>query len=108
MTTEISREDVLIGRLRRKIERLIKQREFHKQKHEHYAKVIGMQPYIEKRYEQYQDRLKEYARIKDMEKRVKEQEILIGLLTGQKLQNYEIDNLYSKLIKEEYKKLNEK
>lgn len=105
---ELTKDQVTIGRLRRKIERLITQREYHKQQHTHYNKVIGMQPYIERRYEQYQDRLKEQSRIKDMEKRVKEQEILIGLLTGTKLQHYEIDALYSKLIKEEYRKLNEK
>ena len=105
-STRPSTSDVRIGRLLKKIEKLKNQRDHHQQKHAYYAKVISMQPYLESRYQRYEDRKAEQDRIKQLEKRVKEQEMLIRILAGEKVPNYEIDNLYSLLIKEEYRKLN--
>lgn len=102
-----STSEVREGRLLKKIEKLKKQRDHHKQKHEHYANVISMQPYLESRYKNYTDRLAEQERIKNLEKRIKEQEMLIRLLSGDNFPNYEIDRLYSLLIKEEYRKMND-
>jgi uncharacterized protein YifE (UPF0438 family) len=99
---------VIIGRLNKKIDRLKKQRDFHQQRHQHYAKVISLQPYIEKRWQGYEERIKELERVKQLDKRVKEQEMLIRILAGDKIANYEIDRLYSDMIKQEQKVRNEK
>ena len=99
---------VIIGRLNKKIDRLKRQRDFHQQRHQHYAKVISLQPYIEKRWQGYEERIKELERVKQLDKRVKEQEMLIRILAGDKIANYEIDRLYSDMIKQEQKVRNEK
>lgn len=75
-----STSDVRIGRLLKKIEKLKKQRDYHQQKHTYYAKVISMQPYLEKRYVGYEEAKIERQRIKDIEARNKEQAQLIKLL----------------------------
>ena len=75
-----STSEVREGRLLKKIEKLKNQRDHHKQKHEYYAKVISMQPYIEKRYVSYEDAKTERQRIKDLEARNKEQAQLIAAL----------------------------
>lgn len=105
--TPHSASDVREGRLRKKIAKLQQQRDYWKKWHDHYTKVISMQPYLETRYKNYTDRLAEQERIKNLEKRVKEQEMLIRLLSGDKFPNYEIDRLYSALIKDEYRKMND-
>ena len=103
-----STSDIRIGRLLKKIEKLKKQRDFHQQKHMHYAKVISLQPHLETRYDNYAERKLAQERVKAMEARVKEQETLIRiLLKDDPLRNYEIDRLYSDLIKEEYRKMND-
>jgi len=71
---------VKIGRLQKRIERLTKQRDFYKERYEHYAKVIELQPYIGKRYEDYQTRVQKEEINKRNAKAVKEQEKLIELL----------------------------
>ena len=103
-----SRDQVIIGRLRKKIKRLIKQREHHKQQHEHYATVISIQPHLESRYNRYTEYKEEQARAKEMEQRLKEQEMLIRLLTGEKVEKWKIDAMYSELIKKEHQRLNVK
>lgn len=95
------------GRLKKKIEKLKKQRDYWKKLHDHYANVISLQPFLETRYKRYEERIAEQNEKKHLTKRVKEQEILIRILTGDTLKNYEIDVLYSDLIKEEYKNMNE-
>lgn len=73
-------KDVKIGRLQRKIEKLTQQRDHYKQKHDYYANVISMQPYLERRWTSFEERRKEQERIKGLEARVKEQEQLIKIL----------------------------
>ncbi len=72
--------DVKIGRLQKRIDKLTKQRDYFKERLNHYEKVISMQPYIESRYTSYQDKLKERERVKELEHRVKEQALLIEKL----------------------------
>lgn len=99
--------DIKVGRLLKKIEKLKKQRDFHKARHEHYATVISLQPHLETRYKSYEERVRNQNEIEQMKRRVEEQEALIRiLLKDNPLCNYEITALYSALIKEEYKKLN--
>ncbi len=74
-------KDIRIGRLEKKIRKLTQQRDFHKKQHEHYAHVISMQPYIESRWDDYEERKRKREYYKGLEKRVKEQETLIHLLT---------------------------
>lgn len=73
---------VKIGRLQRKLEKTKQQRDHYKELYEHYANVISMHPYLERRWESYQEMVKERERIKQLEKRVKEQEQLIKLLNN--------------------------
>ena len=99
---------IKLGRKDKKIARLLKQRDYWKKQYEYYKKVISLQPYLETRWENYEKRKAEQEKNKQLENRVKEQEVLIRMLLGNDpLKNYEIDVLYSKLIKEEYKKINE-
>lgn len=101
--------DVIIGRLKKKIAKLQRARDFHKGKHEHYAKVISMQPYLEQRFNKYEERVADFNRNKSNEARLKEQEYLIRHLVGaDPLNRYEIDALYKQIIKDEYRKLNAK
>lgn len=79
--TRPSTSKIREGRLLKKIEKLRSQRDYHKQKHEYYAKVISMQPYLEKRYVSYEDAKIERQRVKDLEARNKEQAQLIAMLS---------------------------
>jgi predicted restriction endonuclease len=76
-----STSEIREGRLLKKIAKLQQQRDYHKQKHEYYAKVISMQPYLEKRYVSYEDAKIERQRVKDLEARNKEQAQLIAMLS---------------------------
>ena len=78
--TRPSTSEVREGRLLKKIEKLKNQRDHHKQKREYYAKVISMQPYLERRFETYAEMKQERDRVKALENRVKEQEQLIAAL----------------------------
>lgn len=103
-----SRLEIINGRLNKKIGRLKKQRDHWKKMHDYYAKVISLQPHLETRYKSYQERMNGIEEQKQLARRVKEQEALIRILLNDKpLQHYEIDHLYSTLIKEEYRKMNE-
>lgn len=102
-------DEVTIGRLKKKIAKLQRVRDYHRKKHEHYASVISLQPYLEDRFNRYENRMAEAAKNRANEVRVKEQELLIRHLIGEDpLKNYEIDTLYKEIIKAEYKKLSEK
>ena len=102
-------DEVTIGRLKKKIAKLQRARDYHRKRHEHYSKVISLQPYLEDRFNRYESRVAEAAKNRANEVRVKEQELLIRRLIGDDpLKNYEIDALYKEIIKAEYRKLNEK
>lgn len=74
-------KDIRIGRLEKKIRKLTKQRDFHKERHEHYAKVISLQPYLERRWEGFEQEKRKQEFHKTLLKRCEEQEQLIRLLT---------------------------
>lgn len=82
ITTELrDSRDVKIQRLWKKIEKLKRQRDFHKERHEHYAKVLEMQPYLGRRYESYTERVKQEELNRQNAKTVIEQSKLIEMLT---------------------------
>lgn len=70
-------EEVKIGRLQKRIEKLIKQRDNYKERFELYQKVISMQPFLMTRYDNYSDMVAERKRVKFLEDRVNEQALLI-------------------------------
>lgn len=76
----IEKLGVKINRLLKKIEKLKKQRDFHKERHEHYSKVLELQPYLHRRYESYTDRIKQEELNKQNAKTVIEQSKLIEML----------------------------
>lgn len=72
-----SKEQVIIGRLMKKLNKMKDQRDKARKDLAHYAKVISMQPYLETRYKNYEERVAERDRIKGLDARVKEQAALI-------------------------------
>lgn len=77
---EITQDQIHYNRLRRKLEKAIKQRDHYKQQLNYYQEVLAAQPYIERRYRSYLELKQETQRIRDLELRVKEQAALIKLL----------------------------
>ena len=73
-------QEVEIGRLKKKLNKMRDQRDKARADLEHYKKVISMQPHLENRYKSYEARLAEMKRVKDLEKRVEEQAMLIAAL----------------------------
>ena len=80
----ITKDQVIIGRLKRKIAKLLQQRDNATEKLSHYQHVLSMQPHLERRYNSYTDMKKEIERVKSLEARVKEQAALIKILTEKK------------------------
>jgi len=76
--------DVTIGRLRRRIERLKKQRDHFRKQAELRQQMIDLAPYIERRWKTHTEALAEQARVKDLERRVREQAMLIERLAKEK------------------------
>ena len=72
--------EVRIGRLQKKIEKLKKQRDFHQERHEHYAKVLSLQPFLERRYELFTERVEREKQNKQNVKTIEEQSKLIDML----------------------------
>lgn len=79
-TVDITLEQIKLGRVRRKLEKALKQRDHYKERLGYYEKVISMQPYLETRYKSYLEMKSERERVKQLEARVKEQAALIKLL----------------------------
>lgn len=72
--------EVEINRLTKKLNKIRDQRDKARKDLEHYRKVISMHPYLENRFKSYNDRIAEMKRIKDLEKRVEEQAMLIAAM----------------------------
>jgi len=77
MTDKPTSHEIELGRLTKKLNKMKDQRDKARKDLSYYAKVISMQPYLERRYKSYEERMAEYKRIKDLESRVQEQSILI-------------------------------
>jgi hypothetical protein len=73
----MTEENIKIGRLKKRIAKLTKQRDHFKEQFTLYQKVISMQPFLMSRYESYTEVVAERKRVKDLEARVKEQALLI-------------------------------
>lgn len=69
--------EVTIGRLRKRIVKLMDQRDSYKKQLDHYKVVVGGDWRIENRYNRFQDWTTEIKRVRALETRVKEQEQLI-------------------------------
>ena len=80
MTDKPTSHEVEIGRLTKKLNKMKDQRDKARKDLEHYRRVISMQPYLERRYSTYEERMAEFKRIKGLEERVEEQAKLIELL----------------------------
>lgn len=76
--------EVKIGRLQKKISKLIIQMDYWKNQHDHYKKVIDSLPSLEQKYNRYLEMVVERKRVVDLEKRVQEQALLIANLTSKK------------------------
>lgn len=72
-----NKEQVIIGRLQKKLNKMKDQRDKARSDLKYYEKVISLQPYLETRYKSYEERVAAQQRVKDMEARVKEQAELI-------------------------------
>ena len=77
MEQTLTKHEIQIGRLNKKMNKLRDQRDKARKELEHYAKVISMQPHLERRYESYAERVAERKRVKDLEARVEEQAKLL-------------------------------
>lgn len=95
---------IKIARLRRKIDRLQKQKKFFEQQVEHFKEVLNSVPHITRTYNSYTEAVKERERVKALEQRCKEQELLIKHLSNNTIRSHEIKAAYDQIIKQEYKK----
>lgn len=77
---ELSREEIMINRLLRKIERLGRKVDFYKKRCSSYQEVIDLNPALESRYRTHQERIAERERVRQLEQRITEQSKLISLL----------------------------
>lgn len=73
-------EPVAMGRLRKRIEKLTKQRDHFKARCEHYAAVLDEHPTLEGRYRAWVEQRAERERVKGLEQRISEQAQLIEML----------------------------
>ena len=76
----VEKLQVRIGRLEKKIEKLKQQRDHFKEQHSYYAKVISMQPYLERRYKSYTESVEREKQNKQNAKTVGDQSKLIEML----------------------------
>ena len=102
------KESVTIGRLKKKILKLQKQRDHFREQTDMSNKVISLYPYIKSSYESYKKAEAAQNRLKELENRVREQDLLIRILSIQKYGKYELDNAYADIIKKEYAEQNKK
>lgn len=75
-----SPEDIQIGRLERKIEKLKRQVNYYKEQCCHYQAVINLHPGLVTRHRTYTEFLEEKKRVAQLEERVREQAKLILLM----------------------------
>ena len=64
--------------------------------------MISLYPYIKTSYESYKKAEAAQNRLKELETRVKEQDLLIRILSEQKYGKHELDNAYASILKKEY------
>lgn len=94
---------VKVGRQQRKIDKLKNARDHFKQLAAQYKTVLSHFPHIQRAYDRYTDHVNEQKRVKNLEQRVKEQEMLIRYLSGGKIQDWEIKKFYDEWIQERHR-----
>jgi len=99
-------ESVTVGRLKKKILKLQGQRDHFKEQNTLKNSMISLYPYIKSSYESYKKAEANQNRLKELEARVREQDLLIRILSIQKYGKYELDNAYANIIKKEYAEQN--
>jgi hypothetical protein len=73
-------EAVAMARLRKRIEKLTKQRDYFMERCQTYGAVMNLHPMMEMRFKRYQEEKAERERVQGLEKRIKEQALLIDML----------------------------
>lgn len=102
----MTEESVTIGRLKKKILKLQGQRDHFKEQNTLCNRMLSLYPYIKSSYESYKKAEAAQNRLKELEARVREQDLLIRILSIQKYGKYELDNAYANIIKKEYAEQN--
>ena len=80
----ISKENIKIGRLERKIVKLKKTVAHYMERCESYEHVINLNPMLVTRHQSYTEAVEERKRVKQLEERVQEQAKLIRILENLK------------------------
>lgn len=100
--------EVTIGRLKRKIQKLQKQRDYYQKENQLLNRMIEMYPHIRHTWKQYEERKQELAQLSSLKARINEQELLIRILTKDTtLQNFDIARAYNEVVKSEMRRINE-
>lgn len=103
----MNEQTVTIGRLKKKILKLQKQRDHFKEQNELMYNMIQMYPHIKRTYADYERIRQKEMEFKVLKSRVAEQELLIRLLTNaQDVWPSDIRKAYDEIIKREYSELN--
>ena len=109
MSETVFKNEIKIVRLQKKIEKLKQQRDHYKEKSEFYDRIIRYYPQFEHDHNRYEDAKIKRMAIRDMEKRLKEQELLIRFFQKDEhySYSYDIKAAYDEIIREECARLNE-
>lgn len=102
----MTEESVTIGRLKKRILKLQGQRDHFKEQNTLKNRMLSLYPYIKSSYESYKKAEATQNRLKELETRVREQDLLIRILSEQKYGKYELDNAYADIIRKEYAEQN--
>ena len=101
----MTEESVTIGRLKKKILKLQKQRDHFKERDTLTNRMLSLYPYIKSSYESYKKAEAAQNRLKELETRVREQDLLIRILSEQKYGKHELNNAYADIIRKAYKEM---
>jgi hypothetical protein len=101
----MTEESVTIGRLKKKILKLQKQRDHFKERNALLNSMLTLYPYIKSSYESYKKAEANQNRLKELEARVKEQDLLIRIISEQKYGKHEVEKAYADIIKKAYSEM---
>ena len=101
----MTEESVTIGRLKKKILKLQKQRDHFKERTALLNSMLTLYPYIKSSYESHKKAEAAQNRLKELETRVKEHDLLIRILSEQKYAKHEVEKAYADIIKKAYKEM---
>ena len=104
----MTEESVTIGRLKKKILKLQGQRDHFREQDVLTNRMLSLYPYIKSSYESYKKAEAAQNRLKELEARVREQDLLIRILSEQKYGKYEVEIAHANIIKKEYAEQNKK